>query len=352
MVGRFWISCCAGVLGLTAWVCIGADQAVLGPPASRPTTVSSTQGVVVDGMLAYPRSKAQIIGELNRIAKVNIPTLEASEPIPAHDGGDDTPQDRQEAVRLLMQYRFLCYVPYDGMALDPVYCAHNQAASALLKTISKLDHFPPNPGWPEDRYQYALEGTSHSNIYAIGGDGPRCRRSVHAYMDDSDKANVGVLGHRRSCLSPYLGKVGFGSFKDFSTMWIQDRSRAEIPDYDYIAYPAAGFFPVNYCDAHRAWSISLNPQHFARPAEADVKVTVTPVRVRLIENKIEPLGKPLDMECFHVDTAGWGVADCIIFRPLALRTDQANAYVAEVVGLRSKDGKAATIKYLVEFFKP
>ncbi len=307
----------------------------------------------VAGMLVYPRSTAMIVSELGRIEKMKIEMGKSAEPVPVHEGGNDSAKDRDEAVRLLMQYRYLSYVPYEGLSLDPVYCAHNEAAAGILSAIGKLSHTPPNPGWPADRYKFAFEGTSHSNVYMSGGNpAALCVQSVNAYMEDSDSSNIDRLGHRRWCLNPRMGKVGFASFKGYSSMWSFDGSRAETPDFDFISYPAAGYYPSTHFGTRNAWSVTVNEGKYARPSDKSVKVSVTPVKVQVTQNTIMPTGKALEFDYNGVNLAGFGISNCIIFRPVGVKTNPGTAYLVEITGLQARDGKPATIKYVVEFFKP
>ena len=184
---------------------------------------------LVNGIMVYPRSPQMIVNELDRIHKLKVETVQATEVIPPHEGGNDSQADREDALRRLMQYRYLCYVPFEQMKLDPVFCAHDEAASGILAVIGKLTHTPPNPGWPEDQYKYAYEGTSSSNIYQDSGGGPLCAKAVDDWMDDSDASNIDRIGHRRWCLNPPLLKVGLAGFKGFAAMWCMDTSRKSFP---------------------------------------------------------------------------------------------------------------------------
>ncbi len=317
--------------------------------------------VFVDGLLVYPRSPAMIVQELKRIRQMKIETVPAAQGVPAHEGGNEAQEDREAAVRLLMEYRYLCYAPYEGMALDALYNAHAEAAVGLLNVIGRLEHTPANPGWPNDRYKFAYEGTSHSNLYFASGRGARggarglCEASIHGYMNDSDAGNINVVGHRRWCLNPRMGKTGFAAQKTFSAMWSMDTSRQDVGEIDFIAYPGPGPFPSTHFGRNHAWSISLGDQKYA-PAEKSVKITVTPVQVQVAQNKIEPLGKPLELNHFTISQRNFGMGNCIIFRPANLSTDAGKAYLVDVQGLAARGGGARggaeSLRYVVEFFNP
>ncbi len=325
---------------------VRAAEFKAGIPVSDRTTI--------DGIVVYPRSIAMIQNELARIGKLKIETVAASAPIPPHAGGNTSQEDREDAVRRLMEYRYLCNVPYEPLVLDPLYCAHDEAASAICAELGHLTHEPENPGWPVDRFKFAAEGSSHSNIYMAGGkkETPQCVNSINAYMNDSDPGNVDRVGHRRWCLNPYMGKVGIASFQNYSAMWSFDASRKQIPDYDFIAYPAPGYFPSPYFRASYAWSISINPTKYAPPATTNVKIAVTPVKVDVAQNKVNPSAKPLELNSTKVNATSYGIGNCIIFRPVGITIDPGTTYLVEITGLQTRDRKTAVIKYVVEFFVP
>jgi len=142
-----------------------------------------------------------------------------------------------------MQYRYLCDVPYEQMKLDADYCVHAAAAAHLCDAIGHLDHTPPNPSWPENRYQFAFEGTSHGNLFEISvHQGPHANASVDSYMDDSDAKNIDRVGHRRWCLNPSMGKTGFGTFKGSPACgrWTNPMRRSRPTNSS--AYPSPGLF--------------------------------------------------------------------------------------------------------------
>ena len=306
---------------------------------------------MIDGLLVYPRSAAMISAELDRIRQTKIETLRAATPIPSHEGTNDSEKDREDAVRRLMEYRYLSYVPYSGMALDPVFDAHDEAAAAILAKIGKLDHTPANPGWPEDRYKFAYKGTSSSNIFQSGG-AAQCVNSVNAYMDDSDSSNIDRLGHRRWCLNPRMGKVGFGSCQGFSAMWSMDTSRKDVPSFDFIAYPGPGVYPSTHFGDRHAWSISVNELKYGKPPAKGLKVTIVPIEIQRDKNKIAPAGKPFDLDYDAVDLAGYGIPNCIIFRPAGLKLTPGQAYLVDVAGLKSNNGRPGVLRYVVEFYNP
>ncbi|OQC19747.1 MAG: hypothetical protein BWX69_02414 [Planctomycetes bacterium ADurb.Bin069] len=303
-----------------------------------------------EGILLYPKSLEQIAAALPRIMAAEVPGGEAPAAKPARPGtrgraAQPDPEkardaQRVEAVRLLMCYRFLCDVPYEGMALDRDYNTAAQAGAELCARLGRIDHTPPNPGLPEARYKLGYRGTSHSNLSA----GSSMAASVTAFMDDSDPGNIARVGHRRWLLNPRMLKTGLGAEGSFGALWSMDTSRAEAPDYDFVAYPARGYMPRKYFSPHYAWSVSLNPAKYAAPAQGSVTVAVFPVDAGFAR-----AGAPLALNFFNVDGAGFGEGPAIIFRPERLAFAPRSRYRVVITGVKKRVETAADLEYLVEF---
>ena len=270
-----------------------------------------------------------------------------AKPIPP--AGDETAATRDPLnlgeVRRLNAYRYLVGLACD-VTLSDAYCDLARAGAGLCAKIDKLDHTPANPGLPEDEYKKAYQGTSHSNLH----EGRGTRGSVDRYMDDSDPSNIDRVGHRRWCLNPAMKECGFGQSGKFSAMYAHDASRKDAPDYDHVAYPAAGFMPNSFFAAGHAWSVSLNPKKYRKPDRATVSVTVSPlVAAKGQALRVDQRGPQMEMDYFNVDLGGFGIGNAIIFRPKGVSTRDGSAYWVEIKGLKKLDGADATLEYLVHF---
>jgi hypothetical protein len=301
--------------------------------------------VFIDGKLIYPRSPDQIRKALSDIKRDTVVTTRPTETVPKHVGVNESQPDREGAVRALQAYRYLCFLPYQNLALDPMDDAHTEAATVLLQKIGHLEHTPKNPGMPDADYQFAYKGTSTSNLYSGGGGSTA---SVGAYMHED-----GVLGHRRWCLNPPMGKTGFSYSKNYSAMWAMDGSNHQVPDYDFVAFPAPGYFPSTHFNAGDTWSVSFNPEKFDVPDKADITVIVTPARASIADARIDKTGQELMLSRFDVDHAGYGINNCVMFKPKGITTRDGSVYLVEIKGIKPRGGDAAAdVQYLVEFFKP
>jgi hypothetical protein len=299
-----------------------------GTTASRTTTRSTGSSAKY-----HPRSKAEIEERLRALMAVK----------PAA-GGALANADNIYAVNRLNTYRYLCGIDAD-VKLDAGLCETAEAGAALCQKIGRLDHTPANPGMPEAQFKKGYEGTSKSNLAMGGG----TSRSVDMYMNDSDPSNIERVGHRRWCLSPVMGKVGFGQADRYSAMYVFDRSRKADDDFEYSLFPAAGYMPTSHFRSGYAWSANLSSGAFGTLEQGKVKVKVFPVTGKT-GNPKDNLGAPLELNFFTVSSSGRGSTKAVIFRPTGVDVSDGSRYWVEITGLESREGRRADIEYLVEFF--
>lgn len=274
---------------------------------------------------SYPLKFGEIKTTLSELAKLPV-------------NPDPAAREREAALNRLKAYRFLCSVPYKELKLDAKLNEYCAAAAKVMQKLNKLDHNPPNPGMPEAEYQLALEGAKKSNLAAAF---PKANllQSVDMWMNDSDAGNIVNLGHRRWCLSPNLGKTGFGAAGIFSAMWSVDFSNPS--PFDIVYYPAKGFMPVEYFRGDYAWSVSPNPQKYSIPGDVDVKIF--PVD---ISGKKTGAALPLNYKGVSRNFSGSPL--CVVFRPDKSAVAAGKLYLVEISGVMQK-GAAAMISYPVEF---
>ncbi|WP_354520587.1 CAP domain-containing protein [Paenibacillus sp. OAE614] len=117
----------------------------------------------------------------------------------------------QEGVDSANFYRFIAGLPSD-LTLDDELNNKAQFGAILLAATGKLNHYPSQPAdMPEETYKRGKDSTSSSNLFETFNSNENIlRKSVRAYMDDSDLSNIDRLGHRRWILNPGLQKIGFG----------------------------------------------------------------------------------------------------------------------------------------------
>ena len=243
-------------------------------------------------------------------------------------------------------------------------CSESAQAAALTNAVNNtLSHYPTQPsGMSDALYRQGASGASSSNISFYYGyrpaDGP-IAFSVDMWMDDSDAYNVDRLGHRRWQLNPTMSKTGFGAVYSssgglYAAEYAHDRSGSGA-DYTFIAWPSSGNFPAidRLFHADTAWSVTLNPNKYQTPSRSSVAVTLT----RQSDGRSwtfsgnESYTVSGSGKYFNVETGGYGVSNCIIFRPDGVGSYE-GVYTVTITGLQSRSGAAETLSYQVDFFDP
>jgi len=269
-------------------------------------------------ILLFDRSQRQIAATMQAIARVPI------------EGPGDAGQ--KDAVRRLMTYRYVCGVPWQGISLDAQMNLEALRASQVCAKLGRLTHTPQNnPGMSDEDFALGKRGAGRSNL-AMGS--KSLSGSVDMWMNDSDQSNIDRVGHRRWSLNPALGKVGFGMSGRYSAHWCMDRSRKEIPDWEVVAFPTRGYMPSSLFKQSYAWSVTLNPKHFAAPDRTAVKVRMWQVPrsgLNLARMKTLP---PIELNYFNVETSGFGVRNAIIFRPENVQVVPGMRYWVEIKGIK------------------
>lgn len=131
---------------------------------------------------------------------------------------------------------------------------------------------------------------------------------------------------------------------------MQSVIRNAVADYDYIAWPGAGAFPLSEMSEYDAWTVSLNPNKYGNVSASQVKVTLQ----RINDNKTWSFsaadqGKQGNRvsKFFAVDPASGSIA----FRPDQLMfLNDYDVYEVHISGIRDKGGSERTISYEVRFF--
>ncbi len=349
-VGRLLAATCWYVGAMTALPCAAQQRAANHTAAEPRSIVSVDENGRKNGTFLIPKSRKYIADRLAAITGMPVRSIgEVSQPpesIRDALGSREFLAQQEAGLRALAAYRFLCDLPYEDLQIDRDYAANAMAGAKLLTKVGMLSHTPENPGLPDDEYQFALKGTSSSNICTSDN----LPLAMEIYIDDSDAGNVERLGHRRWCLNPAMLKTGFGAEKSgYSCMWVMDSSRKNLPDFDFVAYPPRGLMPTRYFKSGDAWSVSLNPARFQKP-DPSVKATVRPVRLDLANSTLRPAAESLKIDSVKVSYENFGRGPCIIFRPTNVRVAEGSAYVISINGLKTSDGQDISLEYLVIFF--
>jgi hypothetical protein len=257
------------------------------------------------------------------------------------------PEYLQAALYHLEIYRLLAGLPYKALTLNEEYNREAQHGAVMLEIIDRLDHTPPQPpGMPDDFYQIAYTGTSHSNLAASGGPSMTCFKQVDLYMEDSDTRNLRTLGHRRWVMDPHAGQFGFGMGAHYGALRVMDGSSRETVEWDLLAWPPRGCLPVNYFGRDWAWSVSLNPARFTLPDKHEtIEYGITP-----LDEHAQPSGPPLTLNASLVGKFA-NLDPTLILRPSNFDLTPNTRYLVKI-RLGAQDPDTKIIAYVVAFMPP
>ena len=244
-----------------------------------------------------------------------------------------------------------------------------------LAMNDEFTHFPDQPAdMSTEDYQKAYYATSHSNLsWSAGYPVARVLAvAVSGQMADEDAGNIQVLGHRRWLLHPNTKTMGVGTAGNVYTSgsWSTDSYYTDIrvfgddvttetvSDYTFIAWPASGNNLSDTFPRTTPWSITLNLSKYASPDISKVKVTLTRgsdgVKWTFDQNDYTTDSGKIgeNYEYFNVDTNGYAIANCIIFRPAYSDFEEYEGqFTVDVTGIYDRSGNESPLHYKV-YFEP
>lgn len=284
--------------------------------------------------------------------------------------GELSPSFLDSGLTYFNYIRYLAGLPAVELSKEKNTAA--QYGAVVMAANNELAHFPTQPEDMDDAfYQAGYAATSTSNLSMRGTSSAGnlqldvLQSAIAGQMSDSGSNNLSTLGHRRWLLSPKLLYTGFGCadaefdgtfYRTYVDVPVFDRSGGAV-DYNFVAWPASGYMPVQEFAIGDPWSVSLNPTKYATPALEDLTVTLTRVvdgKSCVFTSDTCPETPAEDGSYFTIDTRGYGEGAAIIFRPASDDFGSTQyglgAYTVTVAGLQDRSGNAETLSYRVVFF--
>jgi len=289
-----------------------------------------------------------------------------------YSAGSLSEKDLKSALNTLKMIRFLAGVPYEDIRFTDELNSISQHGAVLLAASDQFTHTPGKPAdMSQSFFDLAYKGCSEANLNA-GKD--NISSAVLSFAADSGKNNIASAGHRRWMLKPGTENFGIGFAKGNGTygglrtsLYIfGDGAAYERTHNDFIAWPNAGAFPLQYFAASDninsvisfPWSVNLGSL-YAFPKKSEVIVTLTRAsdgKVWSFDTNTPNLAmEEMTDEKLHlsVDNSGYGMTKAIIFRPdlasLGVIAD-GETFTVEISGIKYADGTDAVLSYDVNFF--
>lgn len=260
-----------------------------------------------------------------------------------------------DALNMMKFVRFLSGLSTDVYVSDQANDLSQHGA--LLIGVGEFSHTPSQPaGMGTEFYEKGYEATSTGNL-AAGVKMPSY--AIKRLMDDSDPGNIEVIGHRRWQLLPNLKEFGVGyvelesGYNYYTVVKVFKGLESASRNYSKVFWPSETAFPIDFFDDDVPWSVTLNPAMYDMTRIDDITVTL------LNEKTGEEIvfdGRDKDKagKYFNVDTNGYGVPFCIIFRPDSHTFkgyDLNTKYTVIIDNIYTVNGDKTSIKYDTKFFK-
>lgn len=329
-------------------------------------TLAGTESIFsYSGSLSLRKpSKADIVSGLVKIYSAEYELLDVMpKTTPPYSLGMVSAAHRQKALESVNWMRMIGGMP--EVYMHSTYNTFSQYGAVVLAANDSLTHTPQRPAGMEDGfYQNGYQSAGSSNIaYGWMSDGYYdMPMFTLGYMDDSVGSNVPTVGHRRWILSPTMLYTGFGYAINgrraaYSAMYAFNEDAA-VPDYDFISWPASGYFPAELGDGRMPWHVTLNPDKFDISAMntncVQIVITAPDGRSQTIMSG-DTLGNINDrnQSYYTINKQGYAVANAIIFRPgtgVFGSGEWNGTYTVTITGLHEKNGNPARVSYQVEFF--
>lgn len=260
----------------------------------------------------------------------------------------------EDGINAVNFVRYLAGLP-DDVVVDGALTLQVQTGALINAVNQQMSHYPAKPqGMSDAMFTLGSTGTKSSNLYY----GSRTfYANVLGYMADQGTSNIDRVGHRRWILNPQMKKTTFGMvFTDEGTphaamaAFNKDRSASEV-QYDYIAWPSAGYFPSEVFGLTDPWSVSLNPAKYDKNRTDQIKVKLTRARDGkewLFDNQ----DKDKKGKYFNVQTSNYGVPFAVIFRPDGIgQFTQEDVFNIEITGIYGVSGTEEQIEFSTTMFR-
>lgn len=252
--------------------------------------------------------------------------------------GKVSAKTEQASLNLLNFYRYVAGLP-DDVELREDYVVSAQAGALVNAANDKMTHHPDEPeNINHELYEVGKKACSESNL--AWNHGSLLYSMVNGWMDDSNKSNIEVMGHRRWVLSPYMKYTGFGSVGAYTTMYALDNNRKTTISDEYIAWPAANT-PVEMFKGS-VFTVTLG-ENFDEPQLDNVEITLTSKS----QDKTWTINKDNKDVSFYISNDNYCMPKCIIFKVTDFNNED-DIHI-EITGI-TKNKKETPIEYDVHLF--
>ncbi|HZG83629.1 stalk domain-containing protein [Paenibacillus sp.] len=265
------------------------------------------------------------------------PFVEPFRAKPPYRSGKLSPAFLNDGLNMVKFVRYVAGLPTDvRLNADDVSTAQHKAVLLEAAYDYADPHNPPKPAdMPDSFFEAADSGreTLAFSTFTVSA-------AVEDFMNDWGDNNRERVGHRDSFLIPSLSGVGFGYTPDYSVTHFSSSGEAPAVEYDYIAWPAVGYFPVEYIPAEM-WSIHPDMTKYNFDDLSQIRLTVTNRTTGETQTFANPNARP-DRDFF--------VGSVVTFEPDDIRRDEGDVIEIALQGIKDAAGRETEIRYATKLF--
>ena len=265
------------------------------------------------------------------------PFVEPFRAKPPYRAGKLSPAFLNDGLNMVKFVRYVAGLP-TGVRLDADNVNSAQHKAALLEASYDYadPHNPPKPAdMPDSFYEAADSGreTLAFSTFTLSA-------AVEDFMNDWGDNNRERVGHRDSFLIPSLDGVGFGYTPSYSITHFSSSENAPAVEYDYIAWPSVGYFPVEYVPA-KMWSIHPDMNKYNFDDLSRIRLTVANRTTGETQTFANPNERP-DRDFF--------VGSVVTFEPDGIRRNEGDVIEIALQGIKDASGRETEIRYATKLF--
>lgn len=285
----------------------------LPPPPVTADAVGGGAGGGGDTGNGPPPSSTEAVCQRWNGDRASLSEGQFSGSVAACDAGDISQDAKDNMVKLVNLYRWLCNLP--AVTRDAAKDADAQACAIIMAANGKLSH-TPSEDW-KCWTPAGADAAKKSNISTAPG-----VTSVDRYMVDSGAHNHDTLGHRRWILSRTLGPIGVGSTGTQASCLHVIGGKGNATG-SFVGWPPAGKVPLAAFAPYGKESIDST----GWSVQSD-GIIMTKAQVKLTDGD----GTALQIEQWPLGS-GYGSKYAVGFRPVGWKTEAGKTYHVEVGGI-------------------
>lgn len=226
----------------------------------------------------FGRSKEEVI-EKYKESKPNssINTYSVTPNLSEYKEGTLSNEMQNETLKQLNYLRWQYGI--DSVSINEEFNYRNQKCAMIMAKLGFITHYPKNYAsnltdvpieFLEDAAKGCGAGYGYQGNVGFNSIGQMFDAPI-GYVSDRYNLMAGV-GHRQSMLNVNATGISMGYYDAYDSISVYINSNKNVEDYDYYAWPNAGYAPIENLDPKEPWSIYINPKKYGFTSSTKVSL--------------------------------------------------------------------------------